>query len=110
MTLDEYQKHALKTALYSEQEFHNLMHWVLGMSGEAGEIANKVKKIIRDKNAVVGEAEKQEIMKEMGDVLWYLAVLADHLGYKFDEVGQYNIDKLRSRQVRGKLQGSGDNR
>jgi NTP pyrophosphatase (non-canonical NTP hydrolase) len=110
MNLDEYQKEALVTAIFSEDEFKDLAHWTFGITGEAGEIAEKLKKIIRDKQGIVSDEDKEELIKEMGDVLWYLAVLAEHLGYKFDEVGKRNITKLRSRQARNKIHGSGDNR
>jgi NTP pyrophosphatase (non-canonical NTP hydrolase) len=110
MTLDEYQKQALTTVLSSEDEFKDLLHWVLGINGEAGEIAEKVKKIIRDKGGKVSDEDKAEMAKEVGDVLWYLAVFADHLGLSFDEVAQKNLDKLRSRKARGVLGGTGDNR
>jgi NTP pyrophosphatase (non-canonical NTP hydrolase) len=110
MTLDEYQKQALVTAVFTGDDFKDLSHWVLGISGEAGEIAEKIKKIIRDKEAVLSSEDKEELVKEMGDVLWYLAVLTKHLGYDFDDVGTRNITKLRSRQARGKIKGSGDNR
>lgn len=110
MTLDEYQKAALVTALWSGDNLKDLSHWVLGISGESGEIAEKVKKIIRDFDGEVSEDTKKELIKEMGDVMWYLAVLSEHLGYKFDEVGKVNIAKLRDRQTRNKIQGSGDNR
>lgn len=110
MTLDEYQKEALVTAVWSGDDFKDLTHWVLGVSGEAGEISEKLKKIIRDFDGQLSNDAKQEIIKEMGDVLWYLAVLAEHLGYKFDHVGHTNIKKLRDRQARDKIHGSGDNR
>lgn len=110
MTLDDYQKEALVTAVFNDDEFKDLAHWVFGITGEAGEIAEKIKKIIRDKNGEVTEADKEELVKEIGDVLWYLAVLSKHLGYDFEEVGKQNIAKLRSRQARDKIKGSGDNR
>lgn len=110
MTLDEYQKKALTTVIASDSEFRDLLHWVLGINGEAGEIAEKVKKIIRDKGGVVSEQDKQDMAREVGDVLWYLAVFAHHLGVPFETVAQQNLDKLQSRQARGVLQGSGDNR
>lgn len=108
--MDEYQKEALVTAVFTDDEFKDLSHWVFGITGEAGEIAEKIKKIIRDKDAIVSDEDKEELIKEMGDVLWYLAVFTKHLGFNFDEVGKRNIAKLRSRQARGKIQGSGDNR
>jgi NTP pyrophosphatase (non-canonical NTP hydrolase) len=110
MNLDEYQKQALTTVLATEDKFKDLLHWVLGINGESGEIAEKVKKIIRDKNGQVSEADKQELAKEIGDVLWYLAVFADQLGFSFNDVAQQNLDKLQSRKKRGVLKGSGDNR
>ncbi len=110
MTLDEYQNKALTTVIASDSEFRDLLHWVLGINGEAGEIAEKVKKIIRDKGGEVSETDKAELAAEVGDVLWYLAVFAHHLGVSFDAVGQQNLDKLKSRQARGVLGGSGDNR
>jgi NTP pyrophosphatase (non-canonical NTP hydrolase) len=110
MTLDEYQKEALVTAVFSDNELKDLAHWVLGVTGEAGEIAEKVKKIIRDNDGHLDDGAKVELAKEIGDVLWYLAVLAKHLGVSFEEIGKMNIAKLRSRQARGVISGSGDNR
>ena len=110
MTLDEYQKQALVTAIWSKDDMKDLAHWVLGVTGEAGEIAEKVKKIIRDKDGHLDDEAKTELAKEIGDVLWYLAVLAEHLGVSFEEIAQGNIAKLRSRQARGVIGGSGDNR
>lgn len=110
MTLNEYQTEALVTALWSGDEMKDLAHWVLGVTGESGEIAEKVKKIIRDFDGQLSDDAKKELMKEVGDVLWYLAVLTEHLGFTFDEVGKQNIAKLRDRQARNKIQGNGDNR
>jgi NTP pyrophosphatase (non-canonical NTP hydrolase) len=110
MTFDDYQKQALTTALSTGDEFKDLLHWVLGINGEAGEVAEKIKKIIRDKNGEISQADKDEMAKEIGDVLWYIAVLAHELGFSFDDVAQQNIDKLQSRKARGVLGGSGDNR
>ena len=67
-------------------------------------------KIIRDKNSVVTEDDKKELAKELGDVLWYIAVFANDLGVSMDEIAQTNLDKLASRKERGVLGGSGDNR
>lgn len=110
MTLNDYQQKALTTVISNESEFKNLLHWVLGINGEAGEIAEKVKKIIRDKNGEVSEQDKADMAKEVGDVLWYLAVFAHHLGVPFEDIAQQNLDKLQSRKARGVLGGSGDNR
>lgn len=110
MTLEEYQQAALTTVIATDNEFRDMLHWVLGINGEAGEIAEKVKKIIRDKNGEVSAEDKQEMAKEIGDVLWYLAVFAHHLGVPLETIAQQNLDKLQSRKQRGVLGGSGDNR
>lgn len=110
VTFDEYQQRALTTVLSTGDDFQDLLHFILGVNGEAGEIAEKIKKIIRDKHGEVSDEDKTALAKEIGDVLWYLAVLAQQLGASLDEVAQQNLDKLQSRQSRGKLQGSGDNR
>ena len=110
MTFEEYQQQALTTVLSTGDEFKDLLHWVLGLNGEAGEVAEKLKKIIRDKNSVVSEEDKQEMAKELGDVLWYLAVFAHDLGVPLDEIAAANLAKLKSRKDRGMLGGSGDNR
>ena len=110
MNFDDYQKQALTTAVRSGNDLLDLCHWALGITGEGGEIAEKVKKIIRDQNSTMTDEKKTEIAKEIGDVLWYLAVLADTLGVSLGDLAQANIDKLKSRQSRGKISGSGDNR
>lgn len=109
MTLNEYQKKALKTAA-GKKKHNEFFHLVLGLVGETGEIAEKVKKLVRDQNSDTSKLDKKDIEKELGDVLWYVATLADFLDIKLDDVGVKNIDKLASRQKRGKLAGSGDNR
>lgn len=110
MTLDEYQERALTTVITSGDLFKDSLHWVLGINGEAGEVAEKVKKIIRDKNGKISEQDKKELAKEIGDVLWYLAVFAHDLGFSLDTVAAQNLDKLQSRKARGVLGGAGDNR
>jgi NTP pyrophosphatase (non-canonical NTP hydrolase) len=110
MTFDEYQQQALTTVISDGNEFNDLLHWVLGINGESGEVAEKVKKIIRDKGGKVSEEDKRELGKEIGDVLWYLAVFAHHLGIDFDDIAQANLKKLADRQKRGVLGGTGDNR
>lgn len=110
MTFEEYQKQALSTVLTTGDEFKDLLHWVLGLTGEAGEVAEKLKKIVRDKNSLVSEEDKIEMAKELGDVLWYLAVFAHDLGVPLDTIARQNLDKLQSRKARGVLGGSGDNR
>ena len=114
MTFDEYQKLAKKTNLTpgdgSRVLSISFMDKVLGLVGESGEIAEKVKKILRDKEGRLSQADKQELVKELGDVLWYVALVADNLGASFDDVATKNIDKLAARSKGGKLGGSGDNR
>jgi NTP pyrophosphatase (non-canonical NTP hydrolase) len=110
MTFDDYEAAALTTVLSTGDDFKDLLHWVLGLNGEAGEVAEKMKKIIRDKNGVISDADKVELAKEIGDVLWYLAVFAHDLGVPLDQIAQQNIEKLQSRKARGVLGGQGDNR
>jgi len=110
MNLDEYQERALTTVITSGDLFKDSLHWVLGINGEAGEVAEKVKKIIRDKNGKMTQQDKEELAKEIGDVLWYLAVFAHELGFSLDAIAKQNLDKLQSRKARGVLGGAGDNR
>lgn len=108
LTLNEYQQIALETAVYPKE--YNIVYPALGMAGEAGEVADKVKKVIRDNNGDFTPTKCEEIAMEIGDVLWYCAVLADRIGYRLDTIGRMNNRKLKSRQLRGKLGGDGDNR
>ena len=108
MTLDEYQNHALETAIYPKQ--YKVIYPALGITGEAGECSDKVKKVIRDNNGEFTDDRKREIAKEIGDVLWYCAALAHDIGYTLNEVGEMNIEKLNSRKERNKINGNGDNR
>jgi NTP pyrophosphatase (non-canonical NTP hydrolase) len=103
MTFDDYQSAARKTAIYPEQ--HKVVYPALGLAGEAGEVAEKVKKWIRD-----GVLDPDAVKKELGDVLWYLAALAGDLNLSLSDVAEANVRKLESRQARGVLGGSGDNR
>ena len=82
----------------------------LGLMGEAGEIANKLKKVVRDNGGLLTEAVKESVKDELGDCLWYIAQLATEMGADLDGIAQRNIDKLASRKERGVLTGSGDNR
>lgn len=108
MELNGYQQAALRTAIYPEDK--RIVYPALGLNGEAGEVAEKVKKVYRDSNGVYTDEKREEIAKELGDVLWYVAVCARDIGYSLEEVGQMNISKLASRMERGKISGDGDNR
>tara|TARA_R110000824_G_scaffold2558_2_gene11731 strand:+ start:15125 stop:15466 length:342 start_codon:yes stop_codon:yes gene_type:complete len=106
---DLYQDKADETAIYPNKG-DNLYYPALGLAGEAGEVCEKVKKIMRDKGGVLSEADALEISKELGDVLWYLSAIACEINVALSTVAEDNIDKLQSRKERGRLQGSGDNR
>lgn len=108
MSFDEYQKEAMTFVDYGESL--QILYPIIGLSGEAGEVADKVKKVIRDNEGILSKETSLEIAKEIGDVLWYLAVLSEELGYSLSEIARLNIDKLVSRTARNKIHGSGDNR
>ena len=82
----------------------------LGLTGEAGEVADKIKKIIRDKDGKISDEDRAAVAKELGDTLWYLAAIARYLDISLSEVAKGNIEKLESRYQRNKLHGEGDNR
>lgn len=109
MTLNEYQNHALETAIYPEK--YKIIYPALGLAGETGEVDDKIKKVIRDHDGDFSDAEtRKAIALELGDVAWYLATLSHDIGYTLEEICQMNYDKLTSRQKRGKIHGEGDNR
>lgn len=82
----------------------------LGLCGEAGEVSDKIKKVYRDKDGDFSEKDKEEIVKELGDVLWYVAALSDLFGYTLNDVARKNIEKIEKRKKNGTMSGSGDNR
>jgi NTP pyrophosphatase (non-canonical NTP hydrolase) len=108
ITANKYQIEALKTATYGSK--YKILYPALGLGGEAGEVMNKVKKIIRDDKGKLTKKRALAIAEELGDVAWYLAVLSHEIGYELGDVMEMNIKKLRSRQQRGKINGEGDNR
>lgn len=108
MDINQYQDEALKTAVFPADM--RIIYPTLGLAGETGEVADKVKKEIRDHNAEFSPEARQEIAKELGDVLWYMANLAHALGYTLEDIAQINIKKIQSRQRRGQIHGQGDNR
>lgn len=110
LSLDEYQRLAHLTSLNTLIGGDALAYPVLGVTGEAGEVANKVKKIYRDSGGVLDEAQKLMVAKELGGVLWYIAEIATVLGLDLSIVATLNLDSLHSRQQRGVIGGNGDNR
>ena len=109
MDFTTYQSQAKTTAIYANKG-ENIIYPTLGLVNEAGEVAGKVKKIIRDNNGVMSEERRQDIGKELGDVLWYLSQVSIELGIPLETIAKENLEKLASRQKRNKLQGNGDNR
>ncbi len=107
MNLSEYQRRSRATAVYPAAG-SNLTYPALGLCGEAGEAAEKVKKTIRDDGGVLTEERREALAAELGDVLWYVAQLATEAGLDLDEVAEGNLEKLLSRRERAVLQGSGD--
>ncbi len=115
MGFDEYQNKAAKYDLFSDSTVDGLAspafsEKVLGLVGEAGETADKVKKIIRDKEGAASDEDVDAIKKELGDVLWYVSNVSRYLGLSLSDVAETNIDKLESRYQRNKLHGAGDER
>lgn len=106
MSLDEYQQSALSTAIYPHD--HKISYLALALCGEAGELADKVKKVIRDKNERFYQPDIHAIADELGDVMWYAANLAHVLGYKLSDIARLNNDKINGRLERGTLHGDGD--
>ena len=113
MKFDEYQNGIVKFDTFKQTDDYAAVAFtekVLGLTGEAGEVADKIKKILRDKDGKFSEEDKKEVEKELGDVLWYLASIARYLGLPLSEVAQANVEKLTGRLERGKIHGAGDNR
>ncbi len=108
MTFEEYQRKDVATAIYGAG--NRVVYPTLGLCGEAGEVAEKIKKVLRDKEGVFLVEDKEQIKKELGDVLWYIANIANDLFINMDDIAKGNIEKLNSRKERGVIHGSGDNR
>jgi NTP pyrophosphatase (non-canonical NTP hydrolase) len=108
LTFKEYQVNAERTAIYPLKRGRT--YTTLGLASEAGEVAGVWKKIIRDKNGALEEKDVEKIKKELGDVLWYVAMVSKEFGLDMEEVALANNEKLLSRLKRGKLKGSGDDR
>lgn len=109
MDFKTYQKDSRQTAKYIDVG-KNFIYPTLGLASEAGEVAGKVKKIMRDDGMNVSEEKREQIKDELGDVLWYVAQVATEFNLDLEEIAKNNLDKLLSRMERGVLGGSGDNR
>lgn len=110
MTFDEYQAQSITTAVHHPNQEMDKTIFALGIAGEAGEVIEKWKKIIAYRDGVVTDEDKQELSKELGDVMWYIAVFAEQLGLSLDDIARLNVEKLASRKERDIIKGSGDNR
>jgi NTP pyrophosphatase (non-canonical NTP hydrolase) len=109
MLISEYQELSRRTATYPGAG-DNIVYPTLGLAGEAGEVAEKVKKLLRDDDGVMSRERRDALAGELGDVLWYVAQVATEAGLDLADIAQGNLDKLLSRQQRGVLSGSGDSR
>lgn len=109
MQFNDYQREAIKTAIYPEK--YRLLYPTMGLAGEAGELANKVKKFMRDRSDMeVYTADRHGLAAELGDILWYVAAVATDIGLSLDDVAQGNLAKLATRAERNTISGSGDER
>jgi NTP pyrophosphatase (non-canonical NTP hydrolase) len=106
MELGDYQRAALTTAVYpGHGELIGLAYVVAGLNGEAGELANQFKKVIRDDGLGITDERRRTMRDELGDVLWYCATVAHELGYSLDVIAQLNLDKLADRAERDAVHG-----
>lgn len=109
MRFEEYSERRRETVVYGPNQ-HPLLYTVLGLCSEAGELAGKIKKMLRDDGGIMTAERQEEVMDEAGDVLWYLDAIVCEIGRSLDQAARKNIAKLASRRERGVLSGSGDNR
>jgi NTP pyrophosphatase (non-canonical NTP hydrolase) len=111
--LNEYQKQAIGTAEYPEVGY-NIVYPAMGLAGEAGEVCDKIKKFWRNTNhmsaSFLHEQDRNEIVKELGDVLWYISAMAEEIGATLNSVAEINLAKLKDRKERGVIKSAGDNR
>tara|TARA_Y100000589_G_C26924903_1_gene535949 strand:+ start:62 stop:391 length:330 start_codon:yes stop_codon:yes gene_type:complete len=109
MNFETYQIKARKTAIYPNLG-SNYVYPILGLVGESGEVAEKVKKVMRDKNGVFDDETLMGLKKELGDVLWYVSNICCEFNMSLDDIAKGNLNKLEKRSLEGKIKGSGDNR
>lgn len=108
-TFNQYQDFVIGMKRYPTN--YSVIYPALGLAGEAGEVAEKVKKWVRDEGGEIMSLERKEaIALELGDPLWYIGALADDLGMTLQEIVDINVAKLSSRSARGVIHGDGDNR
>lgn len=110
MDFNEYQEKAKETDLKTIIGGNELIYPVLGIADEAGEILGKIKKLFRDHKGELTDDYKKAISKELGDILWYIAITADRLNIKLGDIAEQNAEKLAARKEKGTLRGSGDER
>ena len=111
MDIKEYEKFVESTSVYpAKGDLGGLIYTALGLCGESGEVAEKVKKLLRDSDGNLTPEKRLEMLKELSDVAWYLTRMSAELGSSLEEVFKINMEKLLSRKARGVLQGEGDNR
>jgi NTP pyrophosphatase (non-canonical NTP hydrolase) len=113
MQLEEYQRRASETAIYHKNAktmMGRLCYVALGLTGEAGEFANKIKKLIRDNKGHLIDTETEPLARELGDTLWYVSQAAAEIGWSLESIAKLNLDTLADRAARGKIGGKGDER
>lgn len=111
MELNDYQDAAMLTRTDDTYDENNVIIYpTLGLTGEAGEVSDKVKKVLRDNNGDFSVEQRKAIALELGDTLWYAAALAKDLGFTLEEICLMNLNKLADRKKRNKIHGNGDNR
>lgn len=110
MTFDEYQAQAQETAITHPDPMMDKTIWAMGVAGEAGEVIEKWKKIVAYHDGQITDEDKKELGKELGDVVWYIAIFAQSLNLSLDDLMKQNLKKLADRQKRGVQKGAGDNR
>src|SRR5580704_14429403 len=111
MDFNEYQKLATRTAEFKDKQAEfELLYLGLGITSEAGEVADKIKKVLRNDNGVMSEEKRQALKFELGDVIWYVSQIARVLNFEFSDVAQANVDKLADRAKRNVIKSDGDYR
>jgi len=112
VTFDDYQQATGRTAVYPGErgELNAILYVALGLSGEAGEVAGAIKKVLRDESGMMSSTRRKKVLAEIGDVLWYCSQLATELDADLEEIARENVAKLFDRMNRGALRGDGDER